>query len=950
MTETAPRLGSTLATTTAATDRQRRLWLVQSLDPTGVVYHTSVSYRLIGQLDRARLQDAVAAVARRHEILRTTYRVDDSGMLQQHVHPDLLPRYTWHDVTDLPEQARRLRVEVLAQREFGTAIDLTDSSPVRLTVIRIRPDEHVLLIFAHQIAWDDASTHVFLSDLAAAYDNPARYAERAQVALAALNPSPDHDAEADRRYWQTVLPDLPEPLELPGGNGLAVVRTIRAGVCSRMLSAELIEAIDELARQHGIDRSSVLASALAVIVARYTRTDDFLIALPALDRTPQTDGAIGNLGHKAMLRITMTPHVSFREFLARTDESIRGALAHRGGALDQLIRDIALDGLHGGAERLARVSFAYQPTALPGFGPAGIRCERTTLRAHVAHLSLSLTVEPAAPAGAVVTAQFQTEVLDQALVTQLLAHLESLLENVVQQPDTPVFALDMLGDDADWLTEVSSGGDGNRPATDLAALVQHQVKTHPDAVAVTYEGCSYTYRQINESANRLAHWLIERSIGTEDIVAVVLPRSPELVVTALAVVKAGATYLPIDPDYPADQIDFILSDAAPQLTIDTPVSGLTEYSCVDPTDEQRIRPLRCDNTAYLIYTSGSTGRPKGVPVNHTPVIDYLGWYRAQYQVSSAESVLQVASTSFDASIEEIFGTLGSGARLVIPRPDGLRDVGYLTNVLEREAITTMHLVPSLLGLFLSLPGALKWRTLRRIPIGGEALPGHLADKFLATFDAPLHNFYGPTEATIATTRYRVRTKQGNRVVPIGRPKDNTTVHLLDDTLRPVPVGVIGEIYIGGANLARGYHRRAGLTAERFVADPFGSGGRLYRSGDLARRNADGDLEFVGRADEQVKVRGHRIQLGDVAAATTVDPSVGQCVVALRDVAGIGRGLVAYMTPSAGADTVDINRVRVRVSAALPDYMQPAAYVVLQELPITTHGKIDRDALPAPDSR
>ena len=315
---------------------------------------------------------------------------------------------------------------------------------------------------------------------------------------------------------------------------------------------------------------------------------------------------------------------------------------------------------------------------------------------------------------------------------------------------------------------------------------------------------------------------------------------------------------------------------------------MAAYPATEPGRDELIRPLGPNNTAYLIYTSGSTGLPKGVPVPHAPIAEYFVWFGDEYRVDETDRLLQVASPSFDVSMGEIFGTLICGARLVIPRPDGLRDIGYLTELLRREGITSMHFVPSLLGLFLSLPGVNQWRTLRRVPIGGEPLPGEIADKFHATFDALLYNFYGPTETVVNATSYPVEGAQGTRVVPIGRPKINTQVHLLDDALQPVPVGVIGEIYIGGTHVAHGYHRRPGLTAERFVADPFTPGGRLYRSGDLARRNADGDIEFVGRADEQVKIRGFRIELGEVAAAISVDPSVGQAVVRRCRPAAVGQ--------------------------------------------------------------
>jgi mycobactin peptide synthetase MbtE len=431
-------------------------------------------------------------------------------------------------------------------------------------------------------------------------------------------------------------------------------------------------------------------------------------------------------------------------------------------------------------------------------------------------------------------------------------------------------------------------------------------------------------------------------------VAVLLDKSPELVITALGILKAGGVYLPVDPTYPDDRLAFILDDAQAKLVLREPVTGLERYPAAEPSE--LLRPLGPQNTAYLIYTSGSTGLPKGVPVPHAPIAEYFVWFGDEYRVDETDRLLQVASPSFDVSIGEIFGTLICGARLVIPRPDGLRDIGYLTELLRREGITSMHFVPSLLGLFLSLPGVNQWRTLRRVPIGGEPLPGEIADKFHATFDALLYNFYGPTETIVNATSYPVVGAQGTRVVPIGRPKINTQIHLLDDTLQPVPVGVIGEIYIGGTHVARGYHRRPGLTAERFIADPFTPGARLYRSGDLARRNADGDIEFVGRADEQVKIRGFRIELGEVGAAISVDPSVGQAVVVASDLPGLGKSLVGYVTPAdgAGSDTVDLERIRARVAAALPEYMTPAAYVVIDEIPITAHGKIDRTALPEPE--
>jgi mycobactin peptide synthetase MbtE len=924
-------------------DGQRRMWFVQSVDPNSALLNICVSYRLSGDVDVARLRHAVQAVALRHPVLRTIYQTDGVGDPHPVTRDDLRPAWAEHDLSGLAEQARRLRLEVLAQRQFRQAFDLTEDSPLRVTAVRLGADEVMLLLTAHHIAWDDGSWAPFFTDLTHAYADP----DGAVTGPASLARAADGNLDEDLAYWRPLITDLPEPLELPGPNGSVVPSTWRAQRAITRLSAGTIDRAAALARETGATPYMVLMAAFAAVVHRYTQSTDFLVAAPVLNRSAGTENAIGYYGNTVVMRMRPQPRQTFRELLAETRDSAVGALAHSRVDLEWLVRASNPDRRHG-AERMTRVSFGLREPDGGGFCPPGVRCERAELRGHYSQLPLSLMIElPGTDGGFLVEAEYLVEVLDRGLVDQLLRHYAVFLESALAQPDTALSACGLMGEaDAEWLRRVSSGEDFRTPAATLPALVTRRAARSPDAIAVVYEGRQYSYREIDEEANRVAHWLIEQGIGTEDRVAVLLDKSPELVTTALGILKAGAVYLPVDPTYPEDRLAFILDDAAATLVLREPVTGLEHYPSTGP---DLIRPLRPDNTAYLIYTSGSTGLPKGVPVPHAPIAEYFVWFGDEYRVDETDRLLQVASPSFDVSMGEIFGTLICGARLVIPRPDGLRDIGYLTELLRREGITSMHFVPSLLGLFLSLPGVNQWRTLRRVPIGGEPLQGEIADKFHATFDALLHNFYGPTETVVNATSYPVEGAQGTRVVPIGRPKINTQVHLLDDALQPVPAGVIGEIYIGGTHVARGYHRRPGLTSERFVADPFTPGGRLYRSGDLARRNADGDIEFVGRADEQVKIRGFRIELGEVGAAITVDPSVGQAVVVATDLPQLGKSLVGYLTPADGADceTVDLDRIRARVAAALPDYMTPSAYVVLDEIPITAHGKIDRAALPEP---
>ncbi|WP_199255572.1 non-ribosomal peptide synthetase [Mycolicibacterium mengxianglii] len=938
--------------TDSLSEGQQRMWFVHAADPSGALLNVCLSYRITGDVDVARLHQAVDAVAQRHSILRTTYRADENGEPRPHVHAELRPRWADHDLTELAEHARKLRLEVLAQREFAAPFELSTESPLRITAVRVADDELVLLLVAHHIAWDDGSWEVFFTDLTRAYTG----AELGAAPTVVIRDNSSAAAD-DAEYWRSVMAELPEPLELPGPTGSVVPSSWRSARSVLRLTGDTAAQVAELARANATTPYAVLLAVFGTLVHRYTHAEDFLVVTPVLNRDAATADVIGYFGNTVAMRLRPRATQSFRELLQQTTETTLGAFAHQRVGLDRMVRELNPDRRHG-AERMTRVSFGFRGPDRFGFTPPGVHCERAELRGHLTQLPLGFMVEFDAPehgtdsgGGILVEVEHLVEVIDPALAAQLLDHFAVLLEGVLAQPDTTLSRLDCMAPaEAAWLRQVSHGEVFDTPARTLAELVEAQVQRSPDAVAVVYEGRHYSYREINEAANLVAHRLIAQGIGAEDRVAVLLDKSPELVITALGVVKAGAVYLPIDPTYPEDRLNFILGDCDAELVLREPVSDTDGYRTDNPTDADRVRPVRPDNTAYLIYTSGSTGQPKGVPVPHRPIAEYFVWFAGEYQVDADDRLLQVASPSFDVSIAEVFGTLACGARVVIHKPDGLRDIGYLTDLLRDEGITAMHFVPSLLGLFLSLPGVNEWRTLRRVPIGGEPLPGEVADKFHATFDAMLHNFYGPTETVVNASRFKVEGKQGTRIVPIGKPKINTALHILDDALQPVPVGVIGEIYIGGTHVAHGYHRRPALTAERFIADPFTPGARLYRSGDLARRNADGDIEFVGRADEQVKIRGFRIELGDVAAAISVDPTVGQAVVVVTELPHLGKSLVGYLTPVSGESpvSVDVDRIRARVAAALPEYMVPAGYVVLDEIPITAHGKIDRTALPAPE--
>jgi mycobactin peptide synthetase MbtE len=673
-------------------DGQRRMWFVQSVDPDNALLNICVSYRVTGNVDVARLRQAVEAVAVRHPILRSTYQTDGDGNPYPVIRDDLRPGWAEHDLSALAEQPRRLRLEVLAQRQFAQPFDLTKDSPLRVAAARVSPDELILLLTAHHVAWDDGSWAPFFTDLTRAYVDGST-ATPLNIAT-----DPVRSRDEDQAYWRSLMTDLPEPLELPGPNGSVVPSTWRAQRATARLSAETINCAAALARETGATPYMVLMAAFGALVHRYTHASDFLVATPVLNRTAGTESAIGYYGNTVVMRMRPDPRLTFRELLVQTRDGAVGALAHSRVDLEWLVRASNPDRRHG-AERMTRVSFGLREPDGGGFCPSGVRCERAELRGHVSQLPLSLMVELAGTAegsdrGVVVEAEYLVEVLDRPLVDQLLRHYTVLLDNALADPDITLSACGLMSeDDAAWLRQVSSGEHFSTPASTLPDLVTARAALTPDAVAVVYEGRQYSYREIDQESNRLAHWLIGQGVGTEDRAAVLLDKSPELVITALGILKAGAVYLPVDPTYPDDRLAFILDDAAAKLVLREPVTGLADYPATAPGSDELVRPLSPHNTAYLIYTSGSTGLPKGVPVPHAPIAEYFVWFGEEYRVDETDRLLQVASPSFDVSMGEIFGTLICGARLVIPSTSGAPCVGCPSVVNPYPARSPINFTP-----------------------------------------------------------------------------------------------------------------------------------------------------------------------------------------------------------------------------------------------------------------
>ncbi|WP_063060529.1 non-ribosomal peptide synthetase [Nocardia sienata] len=930
---------------------QRRAWYLQARDPEDSTLNVPVVYRMRGALDIERLCAALESIVERQDVLRTTYGLGADGEPYGVVRADLPFQWQEHDLTVLAEEAARRRVEVLTRRALARPFDLAGEAPLRITLIRRGGQDHLLLLVAHTIAWDDVSASVFAAELTAEYNGgapPARPAQRPA--------GTDVDGDG-MQYWRRTLHPLPEPLELPGKPAVRATGTDTVAHISVPLPPDLIGRVRATAAAHEVDDNAVLLAAFAALIHRYTATDDFLIAVPADLRGPRDTGSIGYFGNTVLVRAVPRPADTFAEFLRRIAGTVAAGHDHRHIGIDRVVHALNPDrtGARDGLEQMARVGFGVRPPiALPDLDSVTTTLE--TFGSPVAPVPLRVTavLDPRQPR---VQADHRVAHLDGRLAGQMLAHYIQLLGSVTENPRVRLGEVDIFGPEGRTRLLARSHGElVPAAAATLVSLFEDRAARADTATAVVAPGTDgvpdleLTYAELNIRANRLARWFAGRGIGTEDLVALRIANSAEFVVAVLAVLKAGAAYLPIDPSYPDKRIDFLDADARPRLVLGREELAAAEEDAGelaghDLGDAERVRPLRPGNLAYVIYTSGSTGNPKGVEVSHAAIADHLIGFAAEWDMTAADRLLQTSSVSFDASLLDIFVTLSLGACLVVPEPDALRDIPYVSDLITRHGVTVLHMVPSLLSTFLMLPEVTEWRALRRVPVGGEALLGEVADRFAGVFDAELRNHYGPTEGVVSATHLTVRGPQGTRIVPVGVPNRNVYVYLLDHRLQLVPDGVIGEIYLGGGQLARGYLHRCALTAERFVADPFLPGQRLYRTGDLARRNTAGELEFVGRADEQVKVRGYRIESGEVQAALSAHPGVGACAVVAYQDPATGTALAAYLVPAVGE--LDVSEVRAYAARSLPDYMLPTAWSVLDEIPLTEHGKLDKRALPAP---
>ncbi|MFE0020273.1 non-ribosomal peptide synthase/polyketide synthase [Amycolatopsis sp. NPDC059021] len=918
---------------------QQRLWLVEQLDQNAAAYTYPLVVRVRGALDTGALRAAFADVLERHEVLRTVF-TDVGGTPYQCIVDTPEPPFS---TTECTEADLGTRLDEVASRRFA----LTAELPVRIDVLRMAAEDHVVAMVLHHSATDEWSDRPFLADLTTAYR--ARLAgDRPQ-----WTPLPVHYADfalwqrsflAERggeqlAFWTEALRGLPEEVPLPLDRARPVLPSGRGGKVALDLPAELAEALRTLSGQSGASLFMVLQAAVAALLQRLGAGDDIPLGAPIAGRTDAAlDDLVGFFVNTLVLRTDVSGEPTFAELLDRVRAADLAAFSHQDLPFERVVEHLNPARLPGRNPLFqVMVGYHYRPDGDPDV--LGLATEWLELDQRAAKFDLHFTlVDEAARGRCTLMLEYAADRADRATAEGLLARLAGLLAQVTADPATRVHALDVLRPDERERLESWNATRHDVSALALPRLFEAQVSRTPDATALVFEDEHVSYADLNARANRLARWLRERGVGAGSVVAVSLPRSVELIVALYAIHKAGAAYLPVDRDYPAERVAFMLADAAPAVVLDDP-APFTESA--DHDDSDLAVEIGLESPAYVIYTSGSTGRPKGVVVPHAGIVNRLLWMQAEYGLSTDDRVLQKTPSSFDVSVWEFFWPLNTGATLVVAKPEGHKDPAYLAELIQRAKVTTVHFVPSMLRLFLEEPGSARCAGLRRVLCSGEALPADLATRFAEVLDAELHNLYGPTEASVDVTAHPATGPFAGPTVPIGRPVWNTRTYVLDSTLRRVPPGVPGELYLAGVQLAHGYLARPGLTAERFVADPFGAPGeRMYRTGDLARWSGDGVLEFLGRVDHQVKVRGFRVELGEVEAALTSADAVTAAVVVAR----AGR-LVAYVTTESIVDTETLRSV---VSTSLPEHMVPSAILVLDELPLTPNGKLDRAALPEPD--
>lgn len=952
---------------------QQRMWFVDQLGGGSPFYNVSAALRLNGPLNVSALERCFNEIVRRHEALRTVFQAVD-GEPQQVIMPEVHLSLPVLDLMGLSDSEQEARLSRLAEEEAQHPFDLSRGPLLRLNLLRFNEDEHGLLIVMHHIISDGWSKGIFIRETATLYKAflaeepsplPELHIQYADFAIWQHERLRGGHLERELVYWRQQLSGVSEVLALPTDRPRPPVQTFQGSEHRSVLSKELSRNLNAISHREDVTLFMTLLGAFQTLLYRHTGNEDIVVGAPVANRTQfELEPLIGCFVNTVALRTHMSGDPTFCELLARVREVTLGAYSHQDLPFEKVV-----EVLH--PERalshtpLFQVMLVLENIRMPALELAGLSITPIHIPSKNTQFDLTLIITEGSD-GINCVFEYNTELFDQATVLRLADRFHLLLSAIVTKPDSRISTLPLVTPPElqQLLVEWNNTEVAAPPYNSITQWFTEQAERTPAAIALEYADQQVTYRELNERANQIAHRLSRIGAKGEVLVGVCIERSVEQIVAILGVLKAGAAYVPLDPTYPKARLDFILQDI--QATVVLTVEHLVrmfdncdaQIVCIDtdwpPLDSESKENLPSivegvtDHPAYVIYTSGSTGAPKGVVITQRNLLHSTA-ARLNYYHEPVEKFLLLSSFSFDSSVAGIFWTLCSGGTLVLQPEDSGRHQRLIAEHIAERKVSHLLALPSLYRLILEEASATQLDSLRVVIMAGEACPLDVVNRHYGLIPlVALFNEYGPTEATVWSTVYAWRGDSSDASVPIGRPIPNTQIYILDKNLNPVPIGVRGELYIGGGGISRGYLRRPSITAERFVPHPFSTepGARLYKTGDIARYKSDGNIEFEGRLDYQVKVRGYRIELGEIEAVLRQHASVGQVAVSIREDTLGDRRLVAYVVGNRGRASA--TELRSYLADKLPSYMSPSIFVILDELPLTTSGKIDRTALPIPD--
>jgi amino acid adenylation domain-containing protein len=908
---------------------QQRLWFIDELEGGCAAYHIPVALRLRGLLDPLALKRALDALVRRHEILRTVFVSSEGTPWQEIMREGDFPLREI-DLRGIPEVEREGQVRAQKIEEVHAKFDLRAGPLVRGRLLRLQDEEHVLLITMHHIVSDGWSIGIMIRELAALYRAhkeggdpqlsvlPIQYADYAQWQRQWLQ---GEALERQLGYWREHLGGAPPQLELPTDRPRPAVQSYRGGSIDVVLDSKLSATLRSFAQRQEITLFMLLQAAWSLLLARLSGQDDVVSGTPIANRQrPELEGLIGFFVNTLALRVQVQGEMRVGEFLTHVKTVTLGAYDHQDVPFEQVVETLQPERSLS-RNPLFQVMFALlnAPKSELQLPAMNVSLEGGLNQSSMFDLHLLLEEDGEEISGAV---NYAADLFDHETVQRWMASFQVLLQALTDDVNARIGDLPVLPEQERLqIIEQFNATQAPYPQDKLIQeLFEEQVARTPDATALVFERNSLSYAELNAKANQLARFLREKDVGPDELVGICVERSLEMVIGLLGILKAGGAYVPIDPGYPPERLVYMLNDSAPKvlLTQEKLLALLPEttaqivaldrdWSAIAQRAAENLGALgqHSEHLAYMIYTSGSTGRPKGAMNEHRGLVNRLHWMQNQYQMTEADRVLQKTPFSFDVSVWEFFWTLLNGARLVVARPEGHKDPAYLQQLIEEEGVTRLHFVPSMLQSFLDQYPAGRCPSLRHVVCSGEELPAALARKFYALLpQAQLSNLYGPTEAAIDVTAWECKPDDPQARIPIGRPIANIQMYVLDARYQPVPIGVSGEIYIGGVGVGRGYLNRPELTAERFIKDPFSRDpkARLYRTGDVGRWRADGAIEYLGRNDHQVKIRGYRIELGEIESQIIAHPQVKEAVVIAQNDTPDDKRLIAYVVGDRNAAT------------------------------------------------